>query len=165
MLLSFLLCGFLQEGTQQQTSFQGTIWLSGYPCWTGGCSSPFWIFSVFNQVDPVLGGCCRSHGPYKVGPSSATTPKKGSLTHDGGTSNAASSLQDFPGDSGQQSCCPLPGASGGIACYKQEFGLSKTGHGLDDAVLDLLPKHLTLLKLLLDVDMLSGKLRLFCVQL
>ena len=28
------------------------------------------------------------------------------------------------------------GASGGIECYKQEFGLSKTGHGLDDAVLD-----------------------------
>ena len=57
------------------------------------------------------------------------------------------------------------GTYGGIACYKQEFGLSKTSHGLDDAVLDLLPKHLTLLKLLLDVDMLSGKLRLFCVQL
>ena len=57
------------------------------------------------------------------------------------------------------------GASGGIACYKQEFGVSKTNHGLDDAVLDLLPKHLTLLRLLLDVDMLSGKLRLFCVQL
>ena len=34
---------------------QGTMWLSGYPCWTGGCSSPFWIFSVFNQVVPVLG--------------------------------------------------------------------------------------------------------------
>ena len=52
-----------------------------------------------NQVDPVLGGCCRRHGPYRVGPSSATTLKKGSLTqnnqsvifatrHDGGTSNA-----------------------------------------------------------------------------
>ena len=27
MLLSFLLGGFLQEGTQQQTSFQGTFWL------------------------------------------------------------------------------------------------------------------------------------------
>ena len=36
------------------------------------------------------GDCCRSHGPYYVGPSSATTPKKGSLTHGGGTSNAAS---------------------------------------------------------------------------
>ena len=54
--------------------------------------------------------------------------------------------------------------SGGIACYKQEFGLSKTGHGLDDAVLGLLPKHLTLLSLLLDVDMLSERLRPFCVQ-
>ena len=57
------------------------------------------------------------------------------------------------------------GASGGIACYKQEFGLSKTSHGLDDAVLDLLPKHLTLLRLLLDMDMLSDKLRLFYMQL
>ena len=57
------------------------------------------------------------------------------------------------------------GASGGIACYKQEFGLSKTSHGLDDAVLDLLPKHLTLLRLLLNVDMLSGKPGLLCVQL
>ena len=55
MFLSFLLSDFLQEGTQQRTSFQGSIWLSGYPCWTGGCSSPFWIFSVFNQVVPVLG--------------------------------------------------------------------------------------------------------------
>ena len=25
-------------------------------------------------------------------------------------------------------------ASGGFACYKQEFGLSKTNHGLDDVV-------------------------------
>ena len=46
-----------------------------------------------------------------------------------------------------------------------KFGLSKIDHGLDDTVLDLLPKHLTLLQLLLDVDTLSGKLRLFCVQL
>ena len=29
-----------------------------------------------NQVDPVLGGCCRRHGPCKVGPSSATTLKR-----------------------------------------------------------------------------------------
>ena len=49
--------------------------------------------------------------------------------------------------------------------YKQELELSKTSHGLDDAVLDLLLKHLTLLRLLLDVDMLSGKPELFCVQL
>ena len=47
-----------------------------------------------------------------------------------------------------------------MACYKQEFGLSKTGHGLDDAVLDLLPKHLTLLRLLLDVDMLFERFSL-----
>ena len=57
------------------------------------------------------------------------------------------------------------GAFDSIACYKQEFGLSKTSHGLDDAVLDLLPKHLTLLRLLLNVDMLSGKPGLLCVQL
>ena len=57
------------------------------------------------------------------------------------------------------------GASSGIACYKQEFGLSKTGHGLDDAVLDLLPKHLTFLKLLLDMDVPSEKPGIFCVQL
>ena len=57
------------------------------------------------------------------------------------------------------------GASGDIACYKQEFGLGKTSHCLVDAVLDILPKHLTLLRLLLDVDMLSGRFRLVCVQL
>ena len=56
-------------------------------------------------------------------------------------------------------------ASCGIACYRQEFGLSKTSHGLDDAVLDLLSKHLTLLRLLLDVDLLSGKPGPFCVPL
>ena len=156
--------GFLQEGTQQQTSFQGTIWLSGYPCWTRGFSSPFWIFSVFNQVDPVLGGCCRSHGPYKVGPSSATTPKKGPLTHDGGTSNAASSLQDNPGDSGQHSCCPLPRSSGGTACYRQEFTLSNSNHDLDEADLDFLSQHLA-------SQTASGygysfrRFRLFCEQL
>ena len=31
------------------------------------------------------------------GPSSATTPKRGSLTHDGAASNAASYPQDSPG--------------------------------------------------------------------
>lgn len=30
-----------------------------------------------NQVDPVLGICCRRLGPYKVRTSSATTLKKG----------------------------------------------------------------------------------------
>ena len=58
-----------------------------------------------------------------------------------------------------------PKASGGFACYRQEFGLNKTSHGLDDAVLDLLFKHLTLLRLLLDVDLLSGKPGLSCVPL
>ena len=62
--------------------------------------------------------------------------------HDGGTSNAASTLQDNPGDSGQHSCCPLPRSSGGSACYRQEFRLSKTSHDLDEAVLDSLSKHL-----------------------
>ena len=62
-----------------------------------GVQGYLWVSSVFNQVDPVLGGCCKSHGPYIVGPSSATTPKRGSLTHDGATSNAASSPQDSPG--------------------------------------------------------------------
>ena len=62
---------------------------------------------------------------------------------------------------GQQSYCPLPRS----LWYKQEFGLSKTSHGLDGAVLDFLPKHLNLLKLLLDVDVPSEKPGLFCVQL
>ena len=39
----------------------------------------------------------KSHGPYYVGPSFTITPLKGFLTHDGGISNAASSLQVFPG--------------------------------------------------------------------
>ena len=68
------------------------------------------------------GGCCRSHGLDFVGPSSATTPLKGFLTHDGGISNAASSL------------VPVVfylGAFDSIACYKQVFGLSKTCHGLN----------------------------------
>ena len=56
-------------------------------------------------------------------------------------------------------------ASGGFACYRQEFGLSKTSHDLDDAVLDLLSKHLTLLRVLLDVDLLFVKLGLFLVEL
>ena len=38
-----------------------------------------------------------------------------------------------------------------IACFKQAFGLSKTCQGLN-CFLDLLLKHLTLLRLLLDVD-------------
>ena len=56
-------------------------------------------------------------------------------------------------------------ASDDFAGYRQEFGLSKTSHSLDDAVLDLLPKYLTLLRLLLNVDMLSGKPGLLCIQL
>ena len=57
------------------------------------------------------------------------------------------------------------GAFDSIACYKQEFGLSKTSLGLDEAVLDLFSEHLTLLRLLLDMDMLSKKPGLFYVQL
>ena len=30
-----------------------------------------------NQVDLALGGCCRSHGPYRGGPSSVTSLKRG----------------------------------------------------------------------------------------
>ena len=62
--------------------------------------------------------------------------------HDGGTSNAASTLQDNPGDSGQHSCCPLPRSSGSSACYRQEFRLSKTSLDLAVADLDFLPEHL-----------------------
>ena len=47
---------------------------------------------------------------------------------------------------------------------QEVFGLSKTYLSLVDAVLDLLLKHLTLLGLLLDVNMLSGKLGLFCAD-
>ena len=50
MLLSFLLSG----GTQQKTSFQDTIWLSGCPCWTGGCSGPFWIIQGRKQTRLIL---------------------------------------------------------------------------------------------------------------
>ena len=83
---------------------------------------------------------------------------------DGQTSNAASTLQDNPGDSGQHSCCPLPRSSGGTACYRQEFRLSKTSHDLDEADLDFLSKNLA-------SQAASGygytfrKFRLFCEQL
>ena len=52
------------------------------------------------------------------------------------------------------------GASDGLACFKLEFGLSKINHGLDDVVLGFLPQYLTLLRLLLDVDMLFERLKL-----
>ena len=82
MLLSILLSRFLQERTQQQIFFRGTIWLSGCSCWTGRCSVPFWIISGRKQTRLILilGGCCRRHCPYKVGPSSSTTLKKVLLT-------------------------------------------------------------------------------------
>ena len=125
--------------------------------------------SVFPCSSPAKGGQ-EDKGPKDQGNPGLSSVAHSTVVgvaagHDGGTSNAVSSLQDIPGDSGQQSSCPLPRASGDMACNNQEFGLSKTSHGLDDAVLDLLPKHLTLLRLLLDVDMLSEKLRLLCVQL
>ena len=54
------------------------------------------------------GDYCRSHGPYIVGSSSAITPRKGSLSHVGGSSSASSSLQGFLQDSGQHSlACAL----------------------------------------------------------
>ena len=43
------------------------------------------------------------------------------------------------------------GALDSIVCFKQVFGLSKPYHGLN-CFLDLLLNHLTLLRLLLDVD-------------
>ena len=77
MLLSFLLSGFLQGNIAADFFSKHDV--------------TQWIFmldrKVFrsildhfkketNQVDPVLGGCCRRHGPYRVGPSSATTLKR-----------------------------------------------------------------------------------------
>ena len=62
--------------------------------------------------------------------------------HDGGTSNAASSLQDNSGDSGQHSCCTLPRSSGGTASFRQEFSLSNSNHDLDEADMDFLSHHL-----------------------
>ena len=85
---------------------------------------------------------------------------RGSLTHVDGTSYAASSLQGFSWRLVNNLVVLYLRASGGFACYKQELGLSKTNHGLDDVVLGFLPQHLTLLRLLLDVDMLFERLRL-----
>ena len=79
---------------------------------------------------------------------------RGSLTHFDGTSYAASSLQGFSWRLVNNLVVLYLRACSDFACYKQELGLSKTNHGLDDAVLVLLPKLLTLLRLLLDVDML-----------
>ena len=84
--------------------------------------------------------------------------------HDGGTSHVAATLQNHPADSGRHSCLSLPGSSGGTACYRQEFLLSKSCHDLDEADLDFLSKHLA-------PQTASGygytfkKFRLFCEQL
>ena len=85
---------------------------------------------------------------------------RGSLTHVDGTSYAASSLQGFSWRLVNNLVVLFLRAPGGFACYKQELGLSKINHGLDDVVLGFLPQHLTLLRLLLGVDMLFERLRL-----
>ena len=87
--------------TQQQTSLQGTVWLSGYSCWTEGCSKPFLDPFQLQPCYACTGGFCRSYGPYYIGSSSASTSSRGFLSHDDGISNAASSLC---------SCCLLLGS-------------------------------------------------------
>ena len=61
---------------------------------------------------------------------------------DGGTSDVAAPLQNYHANAKRQSCRSLPGSSGGTACYRQEFSLSKSSYDLDDADLDFLSKHL-----------------------
>ena len=61
---------------------------------------------------------------------------------DGGTSHGAATLQNNPANSRRHSDLSLPGSSGGTACYRQEFSLSKSSHDLDEADLDFLSKHL-----------------------
>ena len=84
--------------------------------------------------------------------------------HDGGTSDVASTLQNDPENKRQHPCLSLPGSSGGTACYRQAFMLSKTSHDLDEADLDFLSKHLA-------PQTASGygytfrKFRIFCEQL
>ena len=85
---------------------------------------------------------------------------RGSLTHVDGTSYAASSLQGFSWRLVNNLVVLYLRAFGGFACYKQELGLSKTNHGLDDVALGSPPQHLTLLRLLLDVDMLFERFSL-----
>ena len=83
---------------------------------------------------------------------------------DGGTSHVAATLQNHPANSRRHSDLSLPGSSGGTACYRQEFSLSKSSHDLDEADLDFLSKHLA-------PQTASGygytfrKFRLFCEQL
>ena len=67
----------------------GGLFLSNQQTWTFFASNPrkgslahedgTFSPTSMNQVDPALGGCYRSHGPYRVGPSSATSLKKGFL--------------------------------------------------------------------------------------
>ena len=84
----------------------------------------------------------KDQGDPSVSPVAHSSVVGTAAGHDGGISDAASSLQDNPGDSGQLSCGPLLRSSGGTSSYRQEFCLTKAGHDLDEADLDFLSKHL-----------------------
>ena len=105
-----------------------------------------------NQSNPGLSAV--ANGPV-VGAASG---------YDGGTSYDTSTLQNNLANSRQHSSHSLPGSSGGTACYRQEFSLSKSNHDLDEADLDFLSKHLA-------PQTASGygyvfrKFRLFCEQM
>ena len=84
--------------------------------------------------------------------------------HDGGTTHGAPTLQNNPAKSRQHSCLTLPGSSGGAACYRQEFSLSKSNHDLDEADLEFLSKHLAP-QTASGYGYIFRKFRLFCEQL
>ena len=84
--------------------------------------------------------------------------------HDGGTSNAASTLQEHPTNTGRNPCLSLPGPSSGTASYRQEFSLSKSSHDLDEADLDFLSKHLAP-QTASGYGYIVRKFRIFCEQL
>ena len=83
---------------------------------------------------------------------------------DGGTSDVAATLQNYPANARRQSCRSLPGSSSGTACYRQEFSLSKPSHDLDEVDLDFLSKHLAP-QTASGYGYIFKKFRLFCEQL
>ena len=83
---------------------------------------------------------------------------------DGGTSDVAATLQNYPANARRQPCRSLPGSFGGTACYRQEFSLSKSNHDLDEADLDFLSKHLAP-QTASGYGYIFKKFRLFCEQL
>ena len=89
------LAGRSGQLANQESQCKGSI--------SGGCSRPFLDLFSLQPSCACSGDYCRSHGPYIVGSSSAITPRKGSLSHVGGSSSATSSLQGFLQDSGQHS--------------------------------------------------------------